>query len=259
MLPRTAALVAALLGLLVLPAAASANPTISVDVASSSNFSRLPASITHQLTLTAGAQDETVRLAVFGSSLQVTGSAVVTENASVPQGAAVCPGQWTRFHRAVGRDQYRSAFRIPAGTTTIVTVPVQVTSAPYFDEDLDADFELQFGSGKPFVVTSEAPAWSGPVAPEMSLFVLRGANRTTVLTGQAAGPSEGRVEIWAFAPRSQKARRLKTVRVDDQGYWSWAGWRPQARGEWELYTRYRRTATGPRTGATECGLTFNVR
>jgi hypothetical protein len=259
MLPRVAALVAALFCLLALPAIAGANPSISVDVVSATNLSRIPAFVGHRLTLTAGAQDESVRVTTNGSGTEVGGSAQVTENSVVPgEALAVCPGNWSSFHHAVDRNQFRSAFRIPAGTTATVTVPVRMSSAPFVEETLDAEFELQFGEQKPFTVVSEAPGWSGPIVPDMSLFVLRGANRTTVLTGQADGATGGRVEIWAFAPKAKKARLLKTVRAVDQGNWSWAGWRPHAPGAWELYARYRRTATSPRTGATECGLTFTV-
>lgn len=255
---RLTAVLVVLCGLLSVPAVAAANPAVGVEVVSSTNLTRLPATVVHRLTLTAGATEETVRVSTNGSSVEVGGSAVQAEGTVVSEPLRQCPGRWSAFHAAVDRKLFRSSFRIPAGTTATVTVPVTASAPLYFDETLDAEFELQVGEQKPFVIGSEAPSWSGPAVPDLSLFVIRGANRSTVITGQAPGPGQGRIEVWGIAPRTTKGRLLKTVRVDGQGLWSWAGWRPRQAGRWELYARYRRSATAPRTGATECGLTFTV-
>lgn len=259
MLPRLVPLAGALLALLALPAAAGANPAVTVEVVSTTNLTRLPATVVHRLSLTAGARDETVRVAARGDDFVLGGSAprdavIGTSGPAV----AACPGRWQAQRTPVLERTSETEFTIPAGTTATVTVPVQVRAPLLYDETLSTAFEIDPQDGRPYEVLSEAPGWDGPVSPEMTLFVLRGANRTTVLTGEAVGPSSGLVEVWGFAPGARTARRLKTVRVDEQGHWSWAGWRPATRGTWELYTRYRRTARSARSGATECGVRFRV-
>jgi hypothetical protein len=258
MLPRIAALCAALLGLLALPAAAGANPAVAVEVVSTTNLSKVPATVMHRLSLTAGATDEPVRISAAGNGMQLGGSVpATTPVASAGPSVAACPGRWDAL-RLPDTSSWTTELTIPAGTTATVTVPVRTDMPLRYDETLSTAFEVTPRDGRPYEVRSQAPSWTGPLVPEMTLFVLRGANRTTVLTGEAVGPSSGLVEIWGFAPRTTKARRLKTVRVDEDGHWSWAGFRPRARGTWELYTRYRRTARSTRTGATECGLQFRV-
>lgn len=257
-LPAALACLAAPLAL-ALAAPADAAPAISAAVLSTTNVSKVPAQVVHRLTLTAGAQDETVAIEALGRELAFGGSAVAAPGvAGTGPGAFQCPGTWSQPHEFRSEGPWTGQVRVPAGTTATVDLTVVAEGPAYVDEDLDGTFRLSVNGGPAFAVTSIGPTWSGPIVPEMSLLVLRGANRTTVLTGQALGRTSGRVEIWGVAPRARRARVLKTVAVGDNGRWSWAGWRPGTSGEWELYARYRRSATAPRTGATECGVLVPV-
>jgi hypothetical protein len=258
---RRAALPAALASvcLLALPAPSGAAPAISTSIVSTTSLEKVPAQVVHRLTLTAGAQDENVAIEAEGRDLGFGGSAIPDPDGfAKPAPVFQCPGRWTQEHDFRGDSSWMRQLRIPAGTTATVDLTIAADGPAYVDEDLDGTFRLRVNGGPAFLVTSPGPAWRGPTVPEMSLLVLPGADRTTVLTGQALGRTSGLVEIWGIAPRTRRARVLKTVAVGEEGRWSWAGWRPARSGQWELYARYRRSATAPRTGATVCGLLVPV-
>jgi hypothetical protein len=257
---RLAASLAVLIALLAVPSLAGANPTVQVTTVSTTNLSRLPATVVHRLTLTAGAEDESVRVSAIASGPLVVGGSAVIDQPLTATGAPTkaCVGRWQAFH-----EPFRAptdsvvGFTIPAGTTAWVDATVTAEDRLYADEDLDVEFAIQPETGNAFTVGTDTADWNGPTTPEMSLRVLRGSGRSTVVAGTAEGVSRGVAEIWGYRPGSRRATRLKSVRVQNDGDFSWAGWRPRS-GRWELYARYRTSPRGRVTGATECGTIVNV-
>src|SRR3954452_2329812 len=91
---------AALALLCALPATALANPSFTLQQAVEGVPGNLPSKVTHQLSITAGATAETVRIQTLGKP-QIYG-ATVDEQTAVSASVARCAGRWSRLHDALG-------------------------------------------------------------------------------------------------------------------------------------------------------------
>src|SRR3954468_17093963 len=97
-MPRRLALAALLL--LALPAAAHANPSISVSSTAEGVPGNIPSKVTHRLALTAGGTPEPVAISAVGG-LAVSGSSVsVSEQTAVGPDLARCATRWQHLHDA---------------------------------------------------------------------------------------------------------------------------------------------------------------
>src|SRR4051794_18973194 len=127
MFPRIAAAAAVLLIVLAAPAAAGANPAVEVSVVTATNLTRLPATVTHRLTLTAGPQDEVVAMETTHGVPSAGGSALVTSPPSATgPSVAACPGKWQALHQALATSVGTISIWIPAGATAWIDLRVQL-------------------------------------------------------------------------------------------------------------------------------------
>src|SRR4051794_27036572 len=113
-------LAVAALAFCALAPAAQAAPAISVSSAAAGDLSKLPATVTHRLTLTAGATPETLGIATAGP-MHVSGDATDVTSTAVGSPAMTCGTKWERFHAAYGeRSTFALHLTIPAGGTAVV-------------------------------------------------------------------------------------------------------------------------------------------
>ena len=260
----TRSLALAILALLALPSAALANPSISVSSSRDGSTSRLPAKVKHRLTLTAGATAEAVTVSVSPSArLEVGGNpqTVTFPTSGTGPGVAACPGRWIRLHNAYRAGSLLDSvtLTLAPGATAFVEATVTLVRAPWADETLDASWLVEPAQGSPFDVISTAPRYRGPIGVQLAFGVARAPDGHYVVTG-TTDPSvnSGRVELWAYPPRRNRAKRIARVRVRE-GSWSFNHFMPDRTGRWELYARYR---AGGRTFAndtSECGTFVRVR
>jgi hypothetical protein len=145
---------------------------------------------------------------------------------------------------------------IAPGQTATLSAEIELRRAPWIDESLDARWMIEPGTlaGPLFDLVSYGPAYRGPLGVELAFRAIRAPDGHVVVAGTTE-PSvgSGRVQIWAFRPGSNRARRIASVRPRD-GVWSYKRFMPDRSGRWELYARYR--TTKPRVWAndsSECG------
>jgi hypothetical protein len=263
-MPRLLAL-AVVVSLAAAPAAA-ANPSISVTATRDGSLRALPATVVHELALTAGADPETVEVGVFPfAQIDVSGpvEALRVPESGVGPSVATCPGRWSHFHAAYadGPSFDDVSFTIPPGATVELSARVQLIGAPWAGETLDATWTIDPLFGRTFDVVSNAggrAVYSGPAGVELDFQARRTAGDGYVVAGTAEPDvSGGRVELWAYPPRRGRAARLARTRVRD-GHWAVTGWRPDRRGRWELYARYRPAGTAHASDASQCGTFVRV-
>jgi hypothetical protein len=254
------------LSLLAWPAAAHANPAIAISASVRSGKPTGPrVTVRHVLTLTAGAVPESVsvdvdpvvKLVVTGATVQPP---VPSTTGPSPQ---VCPGRWTHLHNAYryadAPDDKGTTFTIAAGQTATVTADVTLIDYPFNDETLDATWGLEFDQGPLLSVFSQGPTYEGPLAVELGLRVIRAEDGSYVVAGTADPDVErGTAELWGYPPGRSRAVRLARVPVR-QGEWAFNRWRPDRRGEWELYARYSGGGRAYASSASDCGTPFGVR
>ena len=262
----TRSLALALLALLALPSAALANPSITVSSSRDGSTARLPAKVKHRLTLTAGVAAEELTVTVSPSARLVVGGdaqAVRPPETGVGPSVATCPGRWSRFHRAYrdsGTVQDHVTLTIAPGATAFVEATVELVRAPWADETLDATWFVEPAQGRAFDVVSNAPLYNGPLGVEVTFQATRALDGHYVVAGTTEPQVEsGHVELWAFAPRRERATRIARVRVRDDGSWSFNRFLPTRRGRWELYARYRTAGRAYANDASECGTYVRVR
>jgi hypothetical protein len=259
-MPRSLALAA--LALLALPAAALANPSITVSASRVGSTRHLPAKVQHRLTLTAGLTPERVVVDVSPPShISVTGATVQRPTSGTGPSVAMCPGRWTRFHDAYRTSTFPTevTLDIAAGQTATLTANVELIRPPWPEETLDADWSIEPAIGRAFDVISNAPLYGGPVGVRLAFRVTRAPDGDYVVAGTTEpSVNSGRVELWGFAPRRAHARRLARVRVRS-GNWSYNRFRPARRGRWELYARYRTAGRTFANDASDCGTLVRVR
>jgi hypothetical protein len=255
---RTTAL--AVLLTLALTAAAQANPSITVTSARVGSTAKLPAAVRHTLQLTAGATSEALTVSVTPAAhITVSGVATSPPVAQTGPSVAACPGRWTRFHVGHPAGPYPTdvSFTIPPGQTATLTADVQFVTAPWPDETLDATWSIEPATGQDFDVVSNAPLYSGPLGVKLDFQVTRTAELAFVVTGTASPDvSSGRVELWAYAPKAKKAKRVARVALQD-GEWS-TRFTPTKGGLWELYARYRTARKSFANDSSECGTIVPV-
>jgi hypothetical protein len=259
-MPRSLALAA--VALLALPAAALANPAITVSASRVGSTRHLPAKVQHRLTLTAGLTPEHVIVDVSPPShIAVTGATVMRPTSGTGPSLANCPGRWTRFHQAYRTQTFPTevTLGIAAGRTATLTTNVELIRPPWTDETLDADWLIQPALGRAFDVISNAPLYGGPLGVQLQFRVVRSRSGDYVVAGTTdPSLSSGRVELWGFPPRRSHAVRLARVRVRN-GAWSFNRFRPARHGRWELYARYRTARHAHANDTSECGTFVRVR
>ncbi len=259
-MPRLLALAA--LVVLVLPAAARANPSIVVSSQRIGSTAKLPATVRHTLQLTAGATTEALTVSVSPAArIVLTG---VPAPPPIPQtgpSVAACQGQWARFHHAyrTGPIPDDVSFTLAPGQTATLTADVRLVHAPWEDETLDATWSIEPGQGRAFDVVSNAPLYGGPLGVQLDFQAVRAPDGHYVVAGTAAPDVDsGHVELWAFAPGAKKARRVARVPVHG-GDWAYDRFAPTRRGLWELYARYRSARKAFANDASECGTLVSVK
>jgi hypothetical protein len=259
-MPRSLALAA--VALLTLPAAALANPSITVSSSRVGSTGQLPAKVKHRLTLTAGLTAEQVQVDISPPSrITVTGASVLPPAPATGPSVATCQGRWQRFHQAyrAGSLLNEVTLSIGAGQTATLTADVELVRPPWAGETLDADWLIEPAVGRAFDVISNAPLYSGPLGVQLAFRVVRARDGSYVVAGTTApAVSSGRVELWGYPPGRSHARRLARVRVRD-GHWSYNRFRPARHGRWELYARYRTARHAYANDTSECGTFVRVR
>jgi hypothetical protein len=256
-MPRRLALAA--LVLCALPSPALANPSISTSASASGALNRLPATVSHRLTLTAGTTEEKVGISTSGS-MTVSGAGVtVDENTGVGSSVERCAGRWQHLHLAHG-DVGRFSVKItiaPLATATI-DVPITFAHAPWAADSLDAIWSITPAQGAGFDVVSRAPFYDGPMGVHLRFTLTRLARRVYSVAGTAAsGVDSGRVQLWGYAPGRNKARRLAVARVHG-GAWRIHRLRLPRAGTWEFYARYRTAGKAFANDASQCGTIAGV-
>jgi hypothetical protein len=243
---------------------ASANPSVAVTSERVGSTAKLPAKVKHVLTLTAGATAEQVTVDIDPATpLTVTGAQTVSPPPpSAGPSLSICSTRWS-FRRETYATSTVTNLRtmtIAPGTTAVVEATVQLVGPPSEGQGLDAEWEITPAQGRPFTVSSMAPFYTGPFGVDIDFRVLRARDGSYVIAGTTAPAdvSSGRAELWAYAPSSKRAKRIASVPVRD-GAWSTGAFRPDRRGKWELYARYRSATRGYADGATPCGTEVRVR
>lgn len=265
-MPRRPALAVLTALLFVVPASsAPANPTITVDSAlQPGSTSVLPLTARHVLTLTAGATPERLTVNVNPVvAMTVANATEVPETAATGPGVTTCAGRWNQIRRHTAfrfanPHEAEATFTIAAGQTATVTADVTLIRTPFDDDTLDAEWFIEPAQGRPFVVSSPAPgAYEGPLGVKLDFEVFRVAGGYLVDGTAATDVERGRVELWGYPPRSNRAVRLARAQVRS-GAWTVNRWRPARRGEWELFARYTGGGRTYADSASTCGLQVQV-
>ena len=131
--------------------------------------------------------------------------------------------------------------------------------APWADETLDATWSIEPAQGRPFDVVSNAPLYGGPLGVQLDFAVNRAPNGVYVVSGTAGTDVDsGHVELWAYAPGANRARRVARVAVH-AATWAYTRFAPGRRGKWELYARYRSARKAFADDTSECGTIVSVK
>src|SRR3954451_7456363 len=176
-------LAVAALAFCALAPAAQAAPAISVSSAAAGDLSKLPATVTHRLTLTAGATPETLGIATAGP-MHVSGDATGVMSTAVGSPTMTCGTKWERFHAAYGeRSTFQLHLTIPAGGTAVVDTAVTFQQAPWATDSLDADWDITPTGGTEFSVVSRAPFYTGKSGVELDFTLHRRARGAYGVSG----------------------------------------------------------------------------
>jgi hypothetical protein len=248
---------AALALLCALPASARANPSFTLQQAAEGVPGTLPSRVTHQLSITAGATAETVRVQTLGKPT-ITG-ATVDEQTAVSPSVARCAGRWTRLHDALGGlPSTATRITVAPGATAVVQTTRSFTQPPWASETLDATWAITPAQGMPFDLISTAPDYRGALGVELDFSAVRVASKVLAITGTAGtNVNSGRVQLWGYAPGAKRATRLAVARVRE-GAWRIATLRLPKAGLWELYARYRTATKAYADDASPCGTIVGV-
>jgi hypothetical protein len=248
---------AALALLCALPASAPANPSFTLEQAAEGVPGNLPSKVTHQLSISAGATAETVRIQTLGKP--AISGATVDEQTAVSGSIARCAGRWTRFHDALGGlFSTTTKLTIAPGATALVQTTRSFKQPPWASETLDATWAITPAQGIPFDLTSAAPDYRGRLGVELDFRAVRVATKVLAVTGTAGNDvNSGKVQLWGYAPGAKHATRLADARVRD-GAWRIATLRLPKAGVWELYARYRTATKTYANDASQCGTKVGV-
>lgn len=248
---------AAFAALCALPAPALANPSFTLQQAAEGVPGNLPSKVTHQLSITAGATAETVRIQTLGTP-GVSG-ATVDELRAVSVSIARCAGRWTRMHDALGESAFSSTtITVAPGATALVQTTRSFKRPPWASDTLDATWAITPAQGMPFDLVSTAPDYQGALGVELGFDVVRVAAGAFAVTGTAGSDvNSGRVQLWGYAPGAKRATLLAVARVRG-GAWSIAKLRLRKAGRWELYARYRTATKAYADDASQCGTMVRV-
>ena len=250
-----AAVLAACLG----PAAAEADPTVTVSASAATGaLAALPARVDHRLTLTAGEAAETVTVSGPGT-LRVSGT-TPERGSAVPFPAATCEGQWVRIHQPYGGKAARSevTLTIAPMSTVFVDTTVSFARAPWPDDTLAAEWDVTPASGRMRAYTSPAPRYAGPRGVVVKFALKRRSALVYTVSGVVNPARGGRVTLWGYAPGRKQASRLQATRVR-RGAWSIKGLRLPRAGRWEFYARYETAGTSFADDVTPCGTLKRIR
>jgi hypothetical protein len=241
-----------------LPAPALANPSFTLGQQAEGVPGNLPSKVTHQLSITAGATAETVRIQTLGTPT-VTG-ATVNEATAVSVPISRCAGRWSRLHDALGETaSSTTTITVAPGATARVETTRSFKRPPWASDTLDAIWTITPAQGMPFDLTSTAPFYRGALGVELAFGVVRVSAGVFAVTGTAGTDvNSGRVQLWGYAPHAKRATRLAVARVHG-GAWSIAALRLPKTGLWELYARYRTATKAYADDASQCGTMVSVR
>ncbi len=244
--------------LCVLPSPALANPSFSVSISAAGVPGNLPSTVTHRLTLTAGATQETVSISTLGT-MAVSGGQIEERSAVAPP-VFRCEGRWMRLHEAHGNVS-RNNLRLTLApfATAFIDTETSYENPPWTSDNLDAVWDITPPQGTSFSIASSAPEFRGAYGVELDFAMTRLASRVYAVTGTAeTGVESGRVELWGYAPGRTRASRLATARVRD-GEWTIPRFGLPRTGRWEFYARYRTAGTDFANDASECGTFVRIR
>src|SRR3954447_4545613 len=140
------------------PAPALANPSFSVSQSAEGVPGNLPSKVTHRLTITAGATQETVGLAAAGS-LVVSGNPLSVEDVTaVGSPVSRCAGRWDRPHEPHGEvSVFKARVTLAPFAPAFVDTTGSFETPPWAADSLDATWEITPAQGTPFSITSTAP------------------------------------------------------------------------------------------------------
>lgn len=240
-----------------LPAPALANPSFTLQQAAEGVPGNLPSKVTHQLSITAGATAEVVRIQTLGTP--TVSGATVDELRAVSVSIARCAGRWSRMHDALGETSFSTTtITVAPGATALVQTTRSFKRPPWAADTLDATWSITPAQGMPFDLLSTAPDYQGALGVELGFAVVRSSARVFSISGTAGNePNSGRVQLWGYAPGRKRATLLAVARVRG-GAWSIAGLRLQRAGVWELYARYRTATKRYADDASQCGTMVGV-
>ena len=242
----------------VFPAAASADPTVSVSAsATAGGLAALPAKVDHRLTLTAGETAEKVTVNGPGA-LRVTG-ATVEHTAAVPLSVATCEGRWMRIHQAYGGATGHTEVTLSVApfSTAYVDTTVSFTRPPWPEDTLAAGWDVTPASGRTRTYTSPAPTYRGPRGVVVDFTLSRRSELLYKVKGTVDPARTGRITLFGYAPGRKHAKAIATTRVR-AGKWSIKSLRLPRGGKWEFYARYKSAGTTFADDASPCGLIVGV-
>ncbi len=257
-MPRRLALAA--LVLCALPSSALANPSFSVSMTAAGVPGNLPSEVTHRLTLTGGATQESILISTVGS-MSVSGSGyTVDEQTATGPGVFQCAGRWTRLHEARGAQSRRNLrLTLAPGAVANVDTTTSFRVAPWVSDDLDVSWDITPAQGTEFTLTSTAPMFQGAYGVQLGFDMTRVGQRTYAVIGTAEDVNAGRVELWGYAPGQTRASRLAVARVRESA-WSIPQLRLPRTGNWEFYARYRTARPADFVNdASICGTIVRIR
>src|ERR1700754_4397960 len=113
-----------------LPAPALANPSFTLQQSAEGVPGNLPSKVTHQLSITAGATAETLRVETLGKP--AISGATIGEQKAVSASIVRCPGRWARPHLALEDPISTSTtITVAAGTTALVQTTRSFSRPPW--------------------------------------------------------------------------------------------------------------------------------
>jgi len=257
-MPRRLALAAVVL--CALPSSALANPSFSVSMTAGGVPGNLPSEVTHRLTFTGGATQESVRISTVGS-MKISGSGYsVDEQTATGPPVFQCAGRWTRLHEARGAQSRRSLLlTLAPGAVANIDTTASFRVPPWTSDDLDAAWDITPAQGTEFTVVSTAPRFEGAYGIQLGFDMTRVAQGVYAVIGTAEDVDSGRVELWGYAPGRTRASRLAVARVRESA-WSIPQLRLPRTGNWEFYARYRTAKPADFVNdASICGTIVRIR
>ena len=133
----------AALVLCALPSSALANPSFSVSATAAGVPGNLPSEVTHRLTLTSAATQESVLVSTVGS-LNVSGSGYTAdEMTATGPGVFQCAGRWMRLHEARGAESRRNVrLTLAFLATAFIDTKASFRKPPWATDNLDAAWDI---------------------------------------------------------------------------------------------------------------------